>query len=90
MRAVPRSKGGKCFPPYFYAIITPLSVRVSEDLATAYQLFFTSLYIRIHQRSLCRTACGERRGLRRVFATEWTRTGTLTCTGEVSGVYKIC
>ena len=35
----------QCLPPYFYAIFTPLSVRVSEDLATAYQLFFTSLYL---------------------------------------------
>ena len=34
-------------PPYFYAIFTPLSVRVSEDLATAYKPLFGSLYTHI-------------------------------------------
>ena len=48
-------------------------------------------YIRVLQSSLYtyRTACGEKRGLRKAFATEWTRTGTSICTGEVSGVYQI-
>ena len=32
-------------PPYFYAIFTPLSVRVSEDLGTAYQPLFGTLYV---------------------------------------------
>ena len=32
-------------PPLWRGMFTPLSVRVSEDLATAYQLFFTSLYL---------------------------------------------
>ena len=33
-------------PPYFYAIFTPLSVRASEDLATADKLFPGALYVR--------------------------------------------
>ena len=35
-RAV-RRQMSQCLPPYFYAIFTPLSVRVSEDLGTAYK-----------------------------------------------------
>ena len=31
-------------PPYFYAIFTPLSVRASENLATADKLFPGALY----------------------------------------------
>ena len=36
----------QCLPPYFYAIFTPLSVRVSKDLATAYKPYFRALYIK--------------------------------------------
>ena len=47
MRAAPRSKGGvneSSLPPYFCVIFTPLSVRVSEDLRTAYKPLFGTLY----------------------------------------------
>ena len=32
-------------PPYFYAILTPVSVRASEDLGTAYKPLFGTLYV---------------------------------------------
>ena len=38
----------QCLPPYFYAIFAPISVRVSEYLATAYQPLFGSLYLVHH------------------------------------------
>ena len=40
----PANESNNFPPPYFYAIFTPLSVRVSEDLATAYHYFFSALY----------------------------------------------